>query len=41
MDPRNRPDEEPQDEMSLFISHGIREEVLTTIRSAQNMHSQK
>jgi hypothetical protein len=30
MDPCSRPDGEPQDEMSLFTSHG-REEVLTTI----------
>jgi hypothetical protein len=40
MDPRSRPDGEPQDEMSLFTSHG-REEVLTTIKSAQNMRSQE
>jgi hypothetical protein len=35
MDPRSRPDGEPQDEMSIFTSHG-REEVLTTIKSAHN-----
>jgi hypothetical protein len=40
-DPLSRPgDGEPQDEMSIFTSHG-REEVLTTIKSAQNMHSQE
>jgi hypothetical protein len=40
MDPRSRPDGELQDEMSLFTSHG-REEVLSTIKSAQNMHLQE
>jgi hypothetical protein len=40
MDPPSRPDGEPQDEMSIFTSHG-REEVLTTIKSAQNMHSKE
>jgi hypothetical protein len=40
MDPRSRPDGEPQDEMSIFTPHG-REEVLTTIKSAQNMRSQE
>jgi hypothetical protein len=40
MDPRSPPDGEPQDEISLFASHG-RDEVLTTIKSAQNMHSQE
>jgi hypothetical protein len=41
MDPLSRPDGEPQDKMSLFTSHGGREEVLTTIKSAQNMPSQE
>jgi hypothetical protein len=36
MDPRSWPDREPQDEMSIFTSHG-REEDFTTIKSAQNM----
>jgi hypothetical protein len=40
MDPRSWPDGEPQDEMRLFTSHG-QEEVLTTIKSAHNMHSQE
>jgi hypothetical protein len=31
MDPQSRPDGEPQDEMSLFPSHG-RDEVLATIK---------
>jgi hypothetical protein len=42
--PKNRssswPDGELQDEMSIFTSHG-REEVLTTIKSAQNIRSQE
>jgi hypothetical protein len=40
MDPRSWPDGEPQDEMSLFLPlMAGREEVLTTIKSAQNMRS--
>jgi hypothetical protein len=40
MDPRSRPDGEPQDDMSLFTSRG-QEEVLITIKSAHNMCSQE
>jgi hypothetical protein len=40
MDPQSQPDGEPQDEMSIFTSHG-REEVLTTIKTAQNMSLQE
>jgi hypothetical protein len=39
MDPKSWP-KEPQDEMSLFTSHG-REKVLTMTKVAQIMHSQE
>ena len=40
MDPQSQHDGEPDDEMSIYTSHG-REEVMTTMKNAQNMSLQE